>query len=73
MKVKEKKELHIKSVTELKKMLKDVQSSLLQLSLDKEQNRLKNTRSLFMARKDIAALKTVLHMKEGGEKIKDQK
>lgn len=65
MKINDKKELHAKSAGELKKMLKDGNELLLSLKLDREQNKLKNTKGLFHTRKNIAIIKTILKGKEG--------
>ena len=67
MKVNDKKELHGKEAGELKKMLKDGHELLLSLKLDREQNKLKNTRGIFNTRKNIAIIKTILKGKEGQE------
>lgn len=69
MKANEKKELYSKSMTELRKLLKDAVAALEALRLDKEQNKLKNTRSLFLKRKEIAVLKTIMTAKEGMAKV----
>jgi ribosomal protein L29 len=67
MKVNDKKELHAKESSELRKMLKDGHELLLSLKLDREQNKLKNTRGIFHTRKNIAIIKTILKGKEGQE------
>ena len=67
MKINDKKELHTKDATELRKMLKDGHELLLSLKLDREQNKLKNTRGIFNTRKSIAIIKTILKGKEGQE------
>ncbi len=64
MKTKDIKGLHLKTELELKKLLQDVQDALASLRLDKELNRLKNTRDLFNKRKEVAVLKTILNEKE---------
>ncbi len=64
MKTKDIKELHLKTDLELKKLLQDAQSVLVSLRLDKELNRLKNTRDLFNKWKEVAVLKTILNEKE---------
>ncbi len=64
MKTKEMKELHSKTVDELKKLLKDVSIALATLKLDHQQNKLKNTRDLFNKRKEIAVLQTILQIKK---------
>jgi ribosomal protein L29 len=64
MKTSEKKDLWTKSVQELSKMIIAAAEALRSLKLDKEQNRLKNTRELFSKRKELAVLKTILKAKE---------
>lgn len=65
MKINDKKELQGKESGELKKMLKDGNELLLSLKLDLQQNKLKNTRSIYNTRKNIAIIKTILQGKEG--------
>jgi len=65
MKTNEIKELHLKTDSELKKLLLDAQIVLVSLRLEKEQNKLKNTRELFNKRKEVAVIKTILNEKEG--------
>jgi len=67
MKTQEKKELQTKTVLELQKLLKDAEDMLLSLKLEKEQARLKNTRTLFWKRKEIAIIKTLMNMKKKEE------
>jgi ribosomal protein L29 len=64
MKVNDKKELHEKSASELRKMLKEGHELFLALKLDREQNKLKNTRGIYNTRKNIAIIKTILRGKE---------
>ncbi|MDO8621427.1 MAG: 50S ribosomal protein L29 [Candidatus Levybacteria bacterium] len=64
MKTKDKQALHTKTIEELKKLLQDLKSALFSLSLDKTQNKLKNTRSIYLKRKEIAQIATVLREKE---------
>ena len=64
MKTNDIKELHLKTDLELKKLLQDAQSALVSLRLEKEQNKLKNTRELFNKRKEVAVIKTILNEKE---------
>lgn len=73
MKLKDKKELHTKSVTELKKLLKDAQEALLSLRMDHEQNKLKDTSSLTSKRREIAVFKTILTQKVTAEKTEVKK
>lgn len=68
MKLRDKKELHTRTVGELKKLIKDAEATLVSLKLEKEQYTLKNTRGLFNKRKEIAVLKTILANKEKNEK-----
>lgn len=69
MKINDKKELHAKEAVELRKMLRDGNELLLSLKLDREQNKLKNTRSLFNTRKTIAVIKSILKGKEESEAL----
>lgn len=64
MKTKDKKELFAKDITELKTMLKQAKDSLSTLRLDKATNKLKNTRSIFLKRKEIAKIATIIRGKE---------
>lgn len=73
MKLKDKKELHTKTVSELKKLLKDAQDALFTLRLDHEQNKLKDTTSLTLKRKEIAVFKTLLTQKNALEKTAEAK
>lgn len=64
MKSKDLKEIHTKTVVELKKLLKEAQDKLMTLKLDHQQNKLKNTRELFNVRKQIAVLQTIMNIKK---------
>ena len=64
MKTNEKKDLHVKTAIELKKLLKDAYDALLALRLDKEQAKLGNTSSLALKRREIAVLQAILKEKE---------
>jgi ribosomal protein L29 len=64
MKTKEKKEIFAKQEKELRKALSDAKGALLDLMLDLQQNKLKNTRLIFWKRKEIALIKTALKEKE---------
>lgn len=70
MKTKDKKELHLKSLNELSKLLIEAKDTLLSLRLDKTQNKLKNTSSLSLKRKEIAQMLTIIRMKELSERTK---
>jgi large subunit ribosomal protein L29 len=64
MKIKDIKELHEKSVDELKKLLQDNRKELLTSRLDLTRGTLKNSSSLTNIRKTIAQVLTVLREKE---------
>lgn len=64
MKSKDKKDLFTKSATELKKRLNDGRDELFNLKLDLSQNKLKNTKSITLKRKEIALILTALKEKE---------
>lgn len=64
MKTKDKKDLFTKDIKELKNMLSEAKDALFNLKMEKSQNKLKNTRSIFMKRKEIARILTVLKRKE---------
>lgn len=64
MKIKQKNELFGKSENELKKLLSDTRSDLFNLRLDLSQNKLKNTSSIFLKRKEVALILTALKEKE---------
>lgn len=63
MKLNDRKELHSKTAEELVKILKESYNTLSQIRLDNEQNKLKNTRSMTLTRKEIAVIKTILNEK----------
>lgn len=64
MKTKDKKELHLKSLKELNNLAVELKDTVVGLKLDKTQNKLKNTRSLSLKRKEIAQILTIIRMKE---------
>ncbi len=64
MKLKDKKLIFEKSEKELIKDLKEAKVALFNLKLEKSQNKLKNTKSLFWKRKEIAWILTILKEKE---------
>lgn len=64
MKAKDKKELHKKSMQELKKMVSEAKDALAKLKLEKVQNKLKNTSQLSVKRKEIAQMLTITRIKE---------
>lgn len=69
MKTKEKKDLRTKSIVELRTMLKNAKNAIFTAKLEKSQNKLKNPRSLFLKRKEIAQILTIMKEKE----IKNEK
>lgn len=75
MKTKDKKELHAKGVKELKNLVAKLKDELAGLKLDKTQHKLKNTRSLFIKRKEVAQMLTIIKMKELAEveEVKNEK
>lgn len=64
MKSKDIKALHSKDMPELRKMLKEVQTYLADARLEQSMYKLKNTRSLFTKRKEMAVIKTIMKEKE---------
>lgn len=64
MKLKDKKQIFEKSEKELKKDLKEAKEALFNLKLEKSQNKLKNTKSFFWKKKEIAWILTALREKE---------
>ena len=69
MKTKDKKELHLKSIRELQKQAEDAKDMLVGLVLEKTQNKLKNTSSISIKKKEVAQILTVIRMKELSEKV----
>jgi len=68
MKTKDKKELHLKSLKELNNLVLETKDSLMDLKLDKSQNKLKNTSLLTIKRREIAQILTIMKVKELHEK-----
>jgi ribosomal protein L29 len=64
MKTKAKKDLFSKPIKELKASLLEVREVLSGLRLDNSQNKLKNKRSIFHKRREIAQILTVIKTKE---------
>lgn len=58
------KEIASKSEKELKELLDEKKAHLFNLNLDKSQIKLKNTRSIFNTRKEIARILTLIREKE---------
>lgn len=70
MKKKDKQALREKTTEELKTLLKEKRNELFELRLDKSQHKLKNTKLLFWARKEIALILTLIREKELLEGLK---
>ncbi len=64
MKTRDIKDLHTKTIEELKAMFAAARAELLELNLSKSQNKLKNTRQIFWKKKDMARFLTILKEKE---------
>ncbi len=64
MKTKDRKDIFTKTEKELKKILMDAKDSLFNLRIDLSQNKLKNTTSIMLKRKEIALILTALRQKE---------
>lgn len=71
MKNKDKKELFARAEKELRKTLKQAKEELFNLTLDNKQNKLKNTRSIFWKKKEIAYILTALKEKELSKERKE--
>lgn len=68
MKTTDKKIMHTKTVKELEKLVEEANKTLNQIKLDHVQNKLKNTRSIYNTRKEIAVMQSVLHLAKLKEK-----
>jgi ribosomal protein L29 len=64
MKTKEKKDLHTKTIKELNTLLKNAKEAVFTARLEKSQNKLKNPRSIFFKRKEIAQILSIIKEKE---------
>ncbi|MEX2007234.1 MAG: 50S ribosomal protein L29 [Candidatus Levyibacteriota bacterium] len=64
MKTKDVKDLHSKTIEELRGMYKTAKDDLLELTLSHSQAKLKNTSSIFSKKKDIARILTIQRGKE---------
>lgn len=60
MKKKDKQRLREMNINELETLLKKRRDELFELKLDKAQNKLKNTRLLFLTRQEIACMLTII-------------
>jgi len=64
VKTKNKKELFAKTIDELKKILSEKRDELFSARQDLASNKLKNVRSIFWKRKEIAQILTVIREKD---------
>ena len=58
------KEIYSKTEKELRDLVKEKREELFHLNLDARQNKLKNTRSIFNTRKEVARILTLIKEKE---------
>lgn len=63
MKRKDIRELHTKDMVELRVLLAGIKEEQFKNKMDQAQHKLKNTRSLFMKRKDVARILSVIQEK----------
>lgn len=64
MKLKDKKQNREKTKAELNTLITEAREALFSLRMDKVQQKLKNSRSIFLKRKEIALFLTLLKEKE---------
>ena len=64
MKTKDKQAIRAKTLEELKTFLKEAKDALYLLKLEMSQNKLKNLRSIFWKRKEMAIIATIIKEKE---------
>ena len=69
MKKKQKDDIKLKNIEELKNLIKESQGILFKLRIEKTQNKLKNLKAIFLERKKIALMLTIINEKEKLEKI----
>jgi ribosomal protein L29 len=69
MKTQTKKELHVKTISELRRQLIDTKEALRALNLDKEMGKIKNTSELRAKRLEIAVVSTILNEKAAIERL----
>lgn len=71
MKNKDLQALHTKDLPELRKMASDLRSELADARLEQSMYKLKNTRSLFTKRKELAQILTIMKEKETNQNGKN--
>lgn len=64
MKTKAKQELHTRTLQEVKTKLKEARDALYLLRIDKSLGKLKNPRSIFWKRKEVAQMLSLIREKE---------
>lgn len=64
MKIKDKKDLRAKTKKDLWDLLKEKKEKISELRIQQSQNKLKNTSEIFVLRKDIASILTLLREAE---------
>ncbi|OGH20073.1 MAG: 50S ribosomal protein L29 [Candidatus Levybacteria bacterium RIFCSPHIGHO2_02_FULL_37_13] len=64
MKTKEKLAFRSKTLVELKTLLREGKNALYLLKIELSQNKLKNLRSIFLKRKEMAIIATIINEKE---------
>lgn len=72
MRSNDRKALHTKDSSELKKLFDEARKALVALKLEHAQRKLKNTQSMYIKRKEIAKIQTVLQEKETTERVKKE-
>ena len=73
MKTREKKDLHKKTIADLRSLLLETRNLLNSAVLERIENKLKNTRLIFVKRKEISQILTVLKEKSIFEQMKGAK
>lgn len=63
MKKKQREEIKVKEIGELRKLIGDSQELIFKLNIEKSQNKLKNLRQVFNEKKKIALMKTLINEK----------
>lgn len=69
MKKKQKDDIKLKNTEELKNLIKESQGILFKSRLEKSQNKLKNLKAIFLERKKIALMLTIINEKAKLEKV----
>jgi len=72
MKKTDKQVLKEKSPIELQKLIEEAYNTLGQLKLDNVQGKLKNTRSIFNTRQEIAVMQSILSLKKNTAPVEEK-